>query len=61
MKKRLYRLTAACEKISEEAFAGDLQAKLDSFFDEEGQVRISFDDEVVPLQPPPGPGGTKSR
>jgi len=56
-KKALPADRQPAEKVSEEAFAGDLQAKLDSFFDEEGQVEDQIDADVVPLQQTARPGG----
>lgn len=49
----------SCEKVSDEAFSGDVQEKLDNFFDGDGENEIHPDDEVVPLQPPATPSGSK--
>lgn len=46
-------------EVTEEEFADDVQNRLDSFFDEEGQGDAQEDAEVVPLQQAAGVAGLK--
>ncbi|MEJ2690204.1 MAG: hypothetical protein P8130_09695 [Deltaproteobacteria bacterium] len=48
------------ENISEEAFAGELQEKLNSFFDDEGHGEVQSDTSIAAMQSPSKPGGAKS-